>query len=71
MNDKKIDQLQIFDVIVIGAGPAGLGVSILLQELGINYTILEKDEIGASFRRWPEELNRTLTLFIQYSSYLF
>ena len=55
MNDKKIDQLQIFDVIVIGAGPAGLGVSILLQELGINYTILEKDEIGASFRRWPEE----------------
>ena len=55
MNERDIDQLQSYDVIVIGAGPAGLGVSILLQELGINYTILEKDEIGSSFRKWPKE----------------
>lgn len=44
-----------YDVIVVGAGPAGLGVSILLQKLGINYTILEKTSIGASFRKWPRE----------------
>ncbi len=55
MSDNNFDQLQTYDVIVIGAGPAGLGVSILLQELGINYTILEKDGIGSSFRKWPEE----------------
>lgn len=44
-----------FDVIVIGAGPAGLGVGIVLQKLGINYTILEKHSVGSSFKKWPKE----------------
>lgn len=44
-----------YDVIVVGAGPAGIGVSILLQKLGINYVILERNSIGASFKKWPKE----------------
>ncbi|MEM7182329.1 MAG: NAD(P)/FAD-dependent oxidoreductase [Spirochaetota bacterium] len=44
-----------YDVIIVGAGPAGLGVGILLQQLGISYAILEKSSIGASFRKWPKE----------------
>ena len=44
-----------FDVIVVGAGPAGLGVAVLLKELGINFIILEKDTIGSSFKKWPKE----------------
>ena len=44
-----------YDVIVVGAGPAGIGVSILLQKLGINYVILERSSIGASFKKWPKE----------------
>ena len=44
-----------YDVIIVGAGPAGLGVGILLQKLGIDYCILEKDAIGASFKKWPKE----------------
>ncbi|MEM8896103.1 MAG: NAD(P)/FAD-dependent oxidoreductase [Bacteroidota bacterium] len=43
------------DVIVVGAGPAGIGVSVLLQKLGINFIILEKEGIGASFKKWPKE----------------
>lgn len=43
------------DVIVVGAGPAGLGVSVLLKKLGIDFVILERDEIGSSFRKWPKE----------------
>ncbi|MEM6830873.1 MAG: NAD(P)-binding domain-containing protein, partial [Bacteroidota bacterium] len=30
------------DVIVVGAGPAGLGVGVLLKKLNINFIILEK-----------------------------
>lgn len=44
-----------FDVIVVGAGPAGLGVGIVLKKLDINYLILEKHSVGASFKNWPKE----------------
>ena len=44
-----------FDVIIVGAGPAGLGVGILLKKLEIDFLILEKNSIGASFKKWPQE----------------
>ncbi len=46
---------QYKDVIVVGAGASGLGVGVVLKKLGIDYVILEKDTIGSSFLRWPEE----------------
>ncbi|MEM6629115.1 MAG: NAD(P)/FAD-dependent oxidoreductase [Bacteroidota bacterium] len=46
---------EFYDVVIVGAGPAGIGVGILLQKLEINYIILEKTGIGASFRKWPKE----------------
>ncbi|HAA11684.1 MAG TPA: hypothetical protein DCE41_08295 [Cytophagales bacterium] len=46
---------QEVDVIIVGAGPAGLGVAVILKKLGLNFLILEKDEIGSSFRKWPKE----------------
>ena len=48
-NSKKID------VIIVGAGPAGIGVAVVLKLMGINFLIVEKNEIGASFKKWPEE----------------
>ncbi|MCM3760806.1 NAD(P)-binding domain-containing protein [Alkalihalobacillus oceani] len=44
-------------IIIVGAGPAGIGLGILLKKLGFtSYLILEGDEIGSSFRRWPREM---------------
>ncbi len=42
--------------VVIGAGAAGLGVARALQEIGVRFVILERHEIGGSFRRWPREM---------------
>lgn len=44
----------VLDVIVIGAGQAGLGVSFLLKKSNINHLVLEKGEIGESWlkQRW-------------------
>jgi cation diffusion facilitator CzcD-associated flavoprotein CzcO len=43
-------------ILIVGAGPAGLGIACALQERGIDdFVILERYEIGASFRRWPKE----------------
>ncbi|MBV6646975.1 MAG: NAD(P)-binding domain-containing protein [Cyclobacteriaceae bacterium] len=47
--DKKID------VIIVGAGPAGLGVAVLLKKLEVDFVILEKDDVGSSFVKWPKE----------------
>ena len=44
------------DVTVVGAGAAGIGIGVALSMLDINVRILEREEIGASFRRWPDEM---------------
>ncbi len=46
-----------YDVVIVGAGAAGIGCGVVLQELGLErFTILERHQVGASFSRWPEEM---------------
>ena len=45
-----------FDVVVVGAGAAGLGLGVTLRDLGIeNFVILDRGAVGASFLRWPRQ----------------
>ena len=44
------------DVIIVGSGPAGLGVAALLGQTDIDYLVLEKKDIGCSFSEWPEDM---------------
>ena len=46
---------EYYDTIIVGAGPAGIGIGIILQKLGVSYVILEKSSVGASFKTWPVE----------------
>lgn len=49
---------RFYDVAIVGAGAAGIGCGVVLKELGLeHFTILERHEVGASFSRWPEEMN--------------
>ena len=43
-------------VIIVGAGPAGIGIATLLNQTNIDYVILEKKEIGNSFSNWPNRM---------------
>ncbi len=43
------------DVLIVGAGAAGLGIGIALKQLGARFVILEQHTIGHSFARWPAE----------------
>jgi len=46
-----------YDVIIVGAGAAGVGMGVVLQDLGLtNFVILDQHEVGASFLRWPKEM---------------
>ena len=47
---------QPYDVVVVGAGAAGIGVAITLMDAGIaNFVVLDREAIGASFSSWPDE----------------
>ena len=48
------------DVIVVGAGPAGIGVAAALTRIGLQPVIVDRSGIGATFRRWPHGM-RLLT----------
>lgn len=53
-----MEKPEAFDVIVVGAGAAGIGVGAVLKDLGLeNFAILERHQIGESFRRWPQEMH--------------
>lgn len=44
-------------IVIVGAGPAGIGMGILFKQLGVNdFVILEKDEVGSTFFNWPKEM---------------
>lgn len=46
-----------FKIAIVGGGPAGIGLGILLKQLGINdFVILEKDKVGSTFYKWPKEM---------------
>ena len=46
----------ITNVAIVGAGPAGIGIATLLNQTDIDYVVLEKNEIGASFLKWPKNM---------------
>jgi cation diffusion facilitator CzcD-associated flavoprotein CzcO len=55
------------DVVVIGAGPAGLAVGACLRKAGLNFIILEKEQrVGSSWSRHYERLH--LHTIKQFSS---
>lgn len=49
------------DVAIVGAGPAGLGLAVVLRSLGIDdIVVLERSQVGATFHSWPRQM-RLLT----------
>jgi len=42
-----------FDVVIIGAGPAGLSAGLKAKELGLNYVILDQDQPGGTILQYP------------------
>ncbi|MGO2659972.1 NAD(P)/FAD-dependent oxidoreductase [Mycetocola reblochoni] len=46
------------DALVIGAGPAGVGVALALDAVdGLRYGVLERGAVGQTFLDWPQQLS--------------
>ena len=47
--------MKMLDVIIVGAGAAGIGMANVLKDLGIDsYVVLEQGTVGASFQKWSK-----------------
>jgi len=45
-------------VLIVGAGPAGLGVAAALKRAGVvDMLVIDAREIGAAFRNWPRQMS--------------
>jgi thioredoxin reductase len=45
------------NVLIVGAGPAGLGCALALQAAGVeDVLVVDEKGVGASFKAWPEQM---------------
>ncbi len=58
----------IFDVIVIGAGPAGISASLRAIENKLHYITIERDEIGGTVAKYPRQ-KLVMTSPVQFPLY--
>lgn len=53
-----MSELRQTGVLIIGAGPAGLGVSAALKRAGVvDQLVVDAREVGAAFRQWPKGMS--------------
>lgn len=55
-------------VLIVGAGPAGLGVALALKQAGVTeQLIVDAREVGAAFRAWPRGMSLLTPSFFSNS----
>jgi len=45
----------IYDVAIVGAGPAGLAATLQAKKLGLNYVTLEQEDVGGAALSYPRQ----------------
>lgn len=55
-------------VLIVGAGPAGLGIALALKQAGVtDQLIVDTREVGAAFRAWPRSMSLLTPSFFSNS----
>ena len=52
---RRSDISGVYDVLIVGAGPAGISASLRAIEHKLNYITLEQDEIGGTVAKYPRQ----------------
>ena len=58
----------VYDVLIVGAGPAGISASLRAIENKLNYVTLEQDEIGGTIAKFPRQ-KLVLTSPVEFPMY--
>jgi len=54
-NNRRPPAANVFDLLVVGAGPAGISASLRAIERKLNYLTLERDEVGGTVAKYPRQ----------------
>ena len=46
---------QVYDVVIVGAGPAGFAAGLYAQQKKLKYLLIEQDEFGGAIRHYPRQ----------------
>lgn len=55
INKPHASALDLYDVLIVGAGPAGISASLRSAEKKLNYLTLEQSEIGGTVAKYPRQ----------------
>lgn len=58
----------VYDVLIVGAGPAGISASLRAIENKLNYITLERDEVGGTVAKFPRQ-KLVMTSPVQFPTY--
>jgi len=58
----------VFDVLIVGAGPAGISAALRAIERKLNYVVIERDEIGGTVSKFPRQ-KLVLTAPVEFPLY--
>jgi len=59
---------EVFDVVIVGAGPAGISASLRAIEQKLQYITIEQDEIGGTVAKYPRQ-KLVMTSPVQFPMY--
>jgi putative YpdA family bacillithiol system oxidoreductase len=51
---KKVNQGRVYDVVIVGGGPSGIGAALAAHERGLNYVVLEQGGPGGTVLHYPK-----------------
>lgn len=68
VNKTHASALDIYDLLVVGAGPAGISASLRAAEKKLNYLTLEQSEIGGTVAKYPRQ-KLVMTSPVQFPLY--
>ena len=63
-----VGDADVYDVLVIGAGPAGISASLRAIELKLKYITVERDEVGGTVAKYPRQ-KLVMTSPVQFPMY--
>lgn len=64
-NPHRSTDARVQDVVIIGAGPAGISAALAAKQHGLSYLVLEQQEAGGTIRHFPRQklvMNRPVAL---------
>jgi thioredoxin reductase/Pyruvate/2-oxoacid:ferredoxin oxidoreductase delta subunit len=59
---------EVFDVLIVGAGPAGISASLRAIEKKLTYITLERDEVGGTVAKFPRQ-KLVMTSPVEFPTY--